>query len=229
VKSQTKKFVLYLLSRTNANLYLSFDYSIRRLVAIKIKVICSYLLTRLTQGNMRNRLVGTKKYFQMGKGQVALLIANGPSALELDLHSIALARKSGSLKIFMVNFSLLTKEFSECGCDYLVLSDPNTRATAVNPRNVLLWEKISGVQNLKVITPTLWHNDIGLIDCQLGDCLHFNDSSLESITTNISPIYPRGYAALTAYKALAYACFMNFDEIFISGVDNSFFRTIKVM
>jgi hypothetical protein len=91
-----------------------------------------------------------------------------------------------------------------------------------------LWEIISNAQNLRVITPTLWHNDFGLINCQLGDCLHFNDSSLESISTNISPIKPRGYAALTAYKALAYACYMNFDEIFISGVDNSFFRTVTV-
>jgi hypothetical protein len=228
VKSQTKKFVLYLLSRANANLYLSFDYSIRKLVAVKIKVICSYLLTRLTQGNMKKRLVGTKKYFQMGKGQVALLIANGPSALELDLHSIALARKSGSLKIFMVNFSLLTKEFSECGCDYLVLSDPNTRSTATNPRNIALWEIISNAQNLEVITPTSWHNDFGLIDCQLGDCLHFDDSSLESVSTNISPIRPRGYASLTAYKALAFACYMNFSQIYMCGIDNSLFRGIIV-
>jgi hypothetical protein len=107
-------FILYLLSRVNAKLYLSFDYSIKKLVALKIKVIYIYLLTRITQGSMKNKLVGTKKYSQMGKGQVALLVANGPSALELDLHSITQARKSGSLKIFMINFSLLKKVFIVC-------------------------------------------------------------------------------------------------------------------
>jgi len=58
--------------------------------------------------------------------------------------------------------------------------------------------------------------------------LYFDDNGLEGWTKNISPIRPRGYLALTAYKALAFASYLGFNRIYIIGIDNSMFRSIAV-
>jgi hypothetical protein len=58
--------------------------------------------------------------------------------------------------------------------------------------------------------------------------LYFDDSGLEGWTKNISPLRPRGYLALTAYKALAFASFLGFNRIYIIGIDNTMFRSIAV-
>ena len=71
-----------------------------------------------------------------------------------------------------------------------------------------------------------WHNK----SCKKGSfgdlCLHFDDRSLEGITLNINPTKPRGYPTLTAYKALAYACYLKFSNIYVIGLDNSNFQNI---
>lgn len=223
-----KRIVLYFLLRIKPNLYRSIDYSLTKLIYLKLKVLILYILARILQGDMRSKLRGTRAVFNHGVDQIGIIIANGPSALELDLMSLKSARNQNSIKIFMVNFALLAESFRDCGCDYLVLSDPETRPTANNFRNRILWDIITTNREMRIITPTGWHNDTGLIECKLGTCLHFNDNSLETITSNISPRKPRGYASLTAYKALAFACYMNFSQIYICGIDNSFFRGIIV-
>jgi len=58
--------------------------------------------------------------------------------------------------------------------------------------------------------------------------LYFDDSGLEGWTKNISPLRPRGYIPLTAYKALAFANYLGFQRINIIGIDNSMFRTVAV-
>jgi hypothetical protein len=60
------------------------------------------------------------------------------------------------------------------------------------------------------------------------DCLHFADLPLPGWTRSTSPLLPYGYAPLTAYKALAVAIYLQYNEILIAGIDNSMFRNLTV-
>ena len=66
-------------------------------------------------------------------------------------------------------------------------------------------------------------------DSELAErTLFFDDSGLEGWTKNISPTRARGYLPLTAYKALAFAGYLDFRRINIIGIDKSMFRTVAV-
>lgn len=55
-----------------------------------------------------------------------------------------------------------------------------------------------------------------------SDCIvPFND--LEDLSSsNISPIYPRGYTSNTAFKAIAVALFLGYEKIVLSGFDHTY-------
>lgn len=45
---------------------------------------------------------------------------------------------------------------------------------------------------------------------------------------NISPLYPRSYVSMTAYKALAIALFLGYEKVYICGFDNTYIRNFHV-
>lgn len=55
----------------------------------------------------------------------------------------------------------------------------------------------------------------------------FDDRSLEGFSKNINPSRPRGYLQLTAYKALAFACFGRHKKIGIIGIDNTMYKGLR--
>ena len=112
--------------------------------------------------------------------------------------------------------------------DFLVLSDPASHPSSQDARTVELWKNIRMIPNLRLITPVSWHLKMEDKFCDSGNCFHFSDLSLETIRNSTSPLKARGYPSLTAYKALAFADYLGFDQIFIIGIDNSMFRTLKV-
>ena len=52
----------------------------------------------------------------------------------------------------------------------------------------------------------------------------FSDSEFDLIYNCVIPIFPRGYASVSAVKALALSKWLNFKNIFLLGMDNSYFK-----
>ena len=57
--------------------------------------------------------------------------------------------------------------------------------------------------------------------------LFFDDRELTFFNNSINPTKPRGYGSTTIYKMLALACFLNYDKIYILGIDNTNFYNYR--
>jgi len=194
----------------------------------KIGVLTNFLFAIPELFSYRSALIGLRSVKNSKNNRVALLIANGPSAGILNLTKVKMEVQSGKLDLYLINFSILDDKFRQLQPNYLVLSDEATRPDANSGRNHQLWDLISQLKSLQVITPMLWHGKYTQLPCDDFSCLHFVDVSLISWTENCSPLFPYGYVPLTAYKALSVANFMGYSEILLSGYDNSMFRSVSV-
>ena len=224
-----KAFVKALFGFPATQVHLSINYSFTRLMSIKFLVVYNFLINKLlTEGNSRVPLTGTRKIRNSFSEKNALIIANGPSSKEINWSVVNQERKLGNCFLFLINHSLNDPEVRSRGADFLVLSDPGSHPQSTDPRTTELWQNISTLPELRLITPLSWHCELGDIHCETLDCMHFSDLSLESVTKSTSPLKPRGYPSLTAYKALAYAKHLGFKNILIAGIDNSMFRTVQV-
>jgi len=213
----------------NYSPHLSPNLSIRRLCLIKIVVFRGFLISHLKNFSKKQAaLSNTKALKNTHSGIAALVIANGPSARKLRASEARDSQKVGSLKVFAVNFYFSLEPFEELVPDYLVLSDGATHRDSSDSRTVELWQHIDANPSIKLISPISWHNKSEFDDCHAGTCLHFNDVSFEGWSTNISPVKSRGYPNNTAYKALAFAHHLGFDQIMVIGLDNTMFNQIYV-
>lgn len=161
-------------------------------------------------------------------GKEALVLGNGPSVSKLDSERINGDVLSGNLDVFAVNYFPGTEFANSITNDfYLVLSDPEHLPNHKNPRTQDLWDYLSKNQKVRLILPTSWARYPG-ISKVLNSINYFDDSSWQSFSSNISPLFPRGYTSLTAYKALAFAGFLGYKKIYISGIDNTMYKTVRV-
>ena len=215
----------------NTNIYLSPNLSIRSLFLKKIAVLINYLhQSLLNSRNFRKSLAGIKSAKGSKTGRVALVVANGPSARDLNWEWIREFKNVKSLDLFLLNYSLLDANSSSFLdlVDYLVLSDPGMHPQSDTVKNFRLWEKIRSLPSLTLVSPTHWHKSFTDNTCDGNRCLHFNDLSLEGISKNISPLRGRGYSSLTAYKALSCAIHFGYKRVLVIGIDNSGFKDILV-
>lgn len=211
------------------SIYHTHNYSLQRLWFARLGVIWNYIFSKLiVEKSCTSALSGTKSKRGYYQGRTALVVGNGPSANDMNWEVVESLRVKGELLLFLVNYSLNDKTLGKIGCDYLVLSDPQSHPREQIDRTVELWKNISQIPGIKLITPIAWHLSSELLKCRHGECLHFSDLSLESFSSSVSPLRARGYPSMTAYKALAFADFLGFDLIYVVGVDNSMFRSIKV-
>ena len=211
------------------SIYHSHNFSTIRLGLAKLGILWSFTFSRLfiEKPNAKG-FSGTINKRGCHAGLSALVVGNGPSSTEINWEAVQSARVKGELLLFLVNYSLNDETFGKLESDYLVLSDPECHPRNNQERTAKLWQKISQLPRLKLITPVTWRLSSILLECQTDECLHFSDLSLETFSNSISPLKARGYPSMTAYKALAFANFMGFDLIYISGIDNSMFRSIRV-
>jgi hypothetical protein len=162
--------------------------------------------------------------------RTALIVANGPSASNINWQSVREIKASQGLDLFIINYAMLDASYREFIdlVDFLVLSDPEMHPNSSSDRNVRNWERMKEIPNAHLISPTHWHLSMPDQICKRLECLHFNDFSLEGITSNVSPLRGRGYSSLTAYKALSCAIHFGYKRILIIGFDNSGFKDINV-
>lgn len=126
--------------------------------------------------------------------------------------------------VFAINFFHDSSYSDLIVPDYYVISDPDHfrfDGTPLGTSNRHLKKYIDRHKPC-IIAPRLgnWH----LFSDQY---LPFND--LEDLSTsNISPLYPRGYTSNTAFKAIAAALYMNYTLILLSGFDHNYATHIFV-
>jgi hypothetical protein len=158
------------------------------------------------------------------RGKCALVIANGPSAERLRPNRVGELQSLGKLEVFVMNGFYKSVLNERIISDHYVLSDPSHSPDASEFFEAL-WLSISkGASN--VFCPRTWKIDSRVVGPER--VVHFEDRSLELWSKNTSPVRPRGYPSMTAYKALAIANYMGFEKIYVVGLDNSMFLAFEV-
>lgn len=214
-----KAFLLNYVNNSSHTLYAD----IKELFATYVLSMGYYLIYILLQ---RDNLKKTKELKNIKKGLRCFVFANGPSMNLLDAKKIGQYQNSG-FDVICVNSYLLSDMADTVVPDYYVLSDPisfgaskNLVPDAVMDAQKKVIERVNDL-NIPVFIPAQFTNN------SLKHYYIFND--LENrFTSNINPIKPRGYLSMTAYKALAIACYLGYDTIFICGFDNNYFKTFSV-
>lgn len=158
----------------------------------------------------------------------AIVIGNGPSQGYLDVKSLIEFKAKGG-EVICVNFWMDNEDLCKVIPTYLVISDPLTLSS--------LTSDYIKDKNDKLISYLIVNSSV-IIVCPLERCgqmsvifgkdriLGFVDQELRMWTSNINPIYPRGYTSMTLYKALAVAIWFNYRKIYIIGMDNTYPRNI---
>jgi hypothetical protein len=153
-----------------------------------------------------------------------LVIASGPSVLNITAQEYLIWKQKNNGVIIAINSYFKSELAQKLHADYYVLSDPFHRDWIINSET----EFVKYLKSNPEIMLLIPKNFKPFLDKKIENVIFFNDTSLEGLTKNTNPVYPRGYLSLTAYKALAIAQYISTKKIFIIGFDNNLFRYLEV-
>jgi hypothetical protein len=224
IRSSERLAKLELFTRvyTNPNL------SLTHLAVIKVRVLAELVVRKGLERNRHGALRETHTLRNSRKNRSGLVIANAPSVKRLNFAEVKGQMAKDKLDVFTVNYFPLSP-----ACDlgdfpyFLVLSDPGTRPDSLNEKTKSLWRHIEKHSNIRVIIPSAW-SELAELNGLTERLWFFDDTSLEGWSKNISPQKPRGYSSLTAFKALAFALHLGYEELFVIGLDNTMYQTLTV-
>jgi hypothetical protein len=212
-----------------------FDYMVYFLLDHYLLIKQLYLI--LSSKNKIKELKKTSLLRNAMNHTNAFVFANGPSLKKLDFFKVKKYQEEG-FKIFCVNSFIGDGTGLIFIPDYYVLSDPAFFGFFNELYEILDKEADKRIEEIKNNINALKNNkDIKLfVPIQFyrkldmdNEIFYFNDIEYRWFNKNVSNIiYPRAYLSMTAYKALAIACFMGFEKIYICGFDNDYFKNITV-
>ena len=170
----------------------------------------------------------TKRLKNSHKNDYAFVFANGPSLKKVDPNKVANLQKK-NFYVFAVNSYISSDFASVVAPNYYVLSDPAyfgiESKLITEERKIELKRDYNKIlkNRVKLFIPSRF------IKKQNYDFTYaFNDSQNIFSNNITNPLRPRGYLSMTAYKALAMACYLGFKKIYICGFDNNYVQTLKV-
>lgn len=194
--------------------------------SIDYTLYIKYLLSNLKKFKY---LKATKYIKNTMKEQNAFVFANGPSLNKINLEKVKNYQKQFGYKLICVN-SFIGKFSSKIIPDYYVLSDPvyfgysEELISKERQEELKIDLKIIEEHNITVFVPLQFLDRFNL----KTQVYYFNDFELKWFNNNIVDITkPRSYLSMTAYKALAISTFLGFKNIYISGFDNNWFKSIE--
>ena len=166
----------------------------------------------------RNRLRILRKMKNTKKGKPVLIIGNGPSASTLTTDQVMRLRLKDGEVITMNNF-----DKAEISCDVIpdfhFLLDPefedveNGRSESI--RTYLeSHPEIQLIQSSLITKPLKWKNQTLFVNGVQAVGLWKSDSPLNANT------YPQG----VLFSALKFAHFLGYTPIYVTGVDNSYYK-----
>jgi hypothetical protein len=192
--------------------------SISRQAARKLFILYTFSKSRwAARGYLGHALSGIQELTQSKLGGEALIIANGHSVNQLNVEGVSEAVKNG-LDVFALNSFLLSYLAAYVKPSHYVLSDPLHRLESDRDFSKRIWHELDAHPEIQLFTPHTWYSTL---KDHRPFTMYFNDCDLEGWTKNISPLKPRGYLTLTAYKALALAIHLGYARIYIIGFDNT--------
>jgi hypothetical protein len=207
------------------------NYSVTKLTIQKIRVFVAYLVfTMVSLGDLRASKKVTNKQRNKHSGKIALVIAGGPSANNLDVEVVVSAQRNNELDVFAMNWFTHTPLANQLTPDFYVLTDPinrvNREGTFKSRNSNQIWDVLSTWKETKLIVPHYWRADLEYINNEVT--LFIDDRELVGFTKSILPTKPRGYSSLTALKTLAAAVYMGYKEIYVIGLDGTAFKSLYV-
>lgn len=197
------------------------------LSAIMKSFISGYLIYAVELVRYRKHLNGLKSLKGSKKGKVALVVANGPSCNKINWSSVAKSQSDGELEILCLNDSIILSENSLAAADFLLKSDPLDKAQLLKDFNEII-SKNSANLRTKLITPLNWHAPDSLNSCQSNTCLHLVDVGRNHFKSTTNPLKLRTYPSMGSFKLLSIARYLGYDTVFVIGLDNTFFKNVKV-
>lgn len=171
------------------------------------------------------RLRQTRRLKNSKRGKTALVLANGPSVARLDPAKIRRLQRENGLEVFAVNSFVSSPMAEVVKPDYYLLSDPAFFYPDKFPH---LTERLTrdmaqlADADIPCFVP-LERYDAVPFRQKYG---YYDRGNL--FLSKITITGPRSYISMTSYKALAAACFMGYDQIYICGFDNDYFLNVVV-
>jgi hypothetical protein len=178
-----------------------------------------YLKTKRPHPSSLNEL---KKLKNSKTGKTALVLASGPSADGLN-HEFLERFVDDVLVINGFNKLKIAEKIKPV---FYGLSDPAHLKELSGKQAIERQELLSYV---KKVGATLFLPHFAYRNQAFGEfkCLFFDDRELTFFNNSIDPTKPRGYGSTTIYKMLALACFLNYDKIYLLGIDNTNFYNYR--
>jgi hypothetical protein len=176
----------------------------------------------LSERPSRESLVPTSVMRNSKVGRTALVLGTGPSLNKLNVDVL----NEWVDEVLVVNSFNLLSVASEISPAFYGLSDPahfvgpDIKET-VQHKDLFQYIRSSGA------TLVLPHWAFGNSSFDGFDKRYFDDRELTFFNRSITPLRPRGYGSTTVYKMLAFATFLNYDRIYILGIDNTLFYNYR--
>ena len=154
------------------------------------------------------------------KGQIALILGNGPSLQKLNLVDVKKKRPD----IFVTNgfyrnhFAQFVEPTFYCFSDPTFFFDTNPVSHSIS--DTFQYIRKTNCQLLI----SHFYRKVPL-NCD-NRIIYFNDREFSVLSRNINPCKPRGYASQTIMKALSVAIYLGYDRIYLLGVDNTEHRAL---
>lgn len=198
-----------------------------RTLVQKLRVLGVFLLRRLSLGPGRRQALRGLAALAGSASQIdVLVIGSGPSAATLNTREVAKRQRDGELIVIATNFYLGSTLAKTITPDYLVWADDifDPRHRSDNSRS---WELLEDTPGVTVIAPWTWQASIAASHFA-PRFIYFDNDTLETLSSNISPLRPRGYQGTAGAKALAIAVHLAPRQVFIIGLDHSTFQSFSV-
>ena len=194
-------------------------YTGRSVVLLSLQQLLRFALFLKTERPPKRVIREMAKLANQGKGRTALVLGNGPSLDKL----IPEQATSHFQDIFVVNGFHNLRISEQLAPSFYCLSDPLDESEIDNQQSEEGNNLRKYLQQNLGCTRLLPHTWSSKIDSAQNKTMYFDDRERTLFSRNIKPIKPRAYSSVTLYKALAIACYMGYEQIFILGFDNTEF------
>ena len=198
-------------------------HSVRKLLIVHAKSFVKLcILYPLELWRMRRNIASAIKLKNSRTSIEAIVIGGGPSKGLLDVEKLDNFVRSGGETI-VVNYWASDFAFCSHVPSWIVFSDPYTfNKLSHGSCQIISYLKMN--PDIKMVIPVSLHDEV--VKLKLSNSIYYFIDTECSFSSNINPLFPRGYLSMTLYKALAWAHYLNYEKIGIVGMDNTYVRSL---
>lgn len=166
-----------------------------------------------------------KKVKSSKNNKKAIIIGNGPSLDLIPINAIIEFQKNEG-EVFTVNYFNRKQSMRNIKPDFYFSADPNTHLSD-NFCDVI--DQIKNSEKCKIFVPTYSikiYKNIFKQQRVHGFCAIQKRRNFFRENTKIRPDRPNSFSSMTAYYALALAIWLDYKEIYIIGIDNTYLSNV---